>query len=292
MKVLAFLLLISNLSFIHSITWYGNFANFSSWPIKGSYLSENRQVVNDPKGGTDQVLKVTYPAGSYSKGVLKGGTGFWVYPFGNATVEHATIEYSVLFPNEFDFVKGGKLPGLFGKRTNCTGGDSALDCFSARFMFGPNATGYSYLYVSKTANHTKEFCELATNPTCSPQYGYDLGKSKWFEKEKWARIKEEVKLNTPPLPNGRLTVWVDGVLKFDFDKIIFRTMFVPISGMAFETCEYRVRNLVVFVFCFIYFNFIFKFLAALRLIGQLRKKFIAILKISKFNRFNLIIYLS
>lgn len=172
MKFFCFLVILANLNSIFSLVWNGNFASFASWPIKNSYLAENRQVVNDPKGGNDKVLKVKYQAGSYSKGAQKGGTGFFVYPFPNATIEHAVLEYDVLFPSDFDFVKGGKLPGMFGGRHDCNGGDMALDCFSARFMFGPNGGGYGYIYVSKKANHTKEFCDLTKAPNCAPDYGF------------------------------------------------------------------------------------------------------------------------
>ena len=114
------------LNYTNSLIWYGNFADFVNWNIKFSYLAENRQVVNDPLGGSDKVLKVKYPAGSYSthptqKGyfnnniianigikinILKGGTGFFIYPYENMTIDHASLEYEVLFPLDFDFVKG------------------------------------------------------------------------------------------------------------------------------------------------------------------------------------------
>ncbi len=136
-----FLFLLINLKLTVGLTWFGNFSNFASWPIKTSYFSENRQIVNDPKGGFDKVLKVKYPAGSYSTGSVKGGTQFYVYPLENVATGHVAFEFEVLFPADFDFVKGGKLPGLFGGKTGCGGGDLAMDCFSARFMWGPNGSG-------------------------------------------------------------------------------------------------------------------------------------------------------
>ncbi|CAF0984409.1 unnamed protein product [Brachionus calyciflorus] len=230
------LLLAVTISSIESLIWVGDFANFASWPIGNPYLTENREIVNDPKGSGQKVLKVKYPAGSYSSlPGNKGGTGFFVWPFGTNIIQHATLEFEVLFPADWDWVKGGKLPGLFGGRTSCSGGDMALDCFSTRFMFGPNGGGYAYLYVSKVANHSAEFCALTTAPNCSPDWGYGIGGSKYFDKDRWIKIKQLVKLNTPGRQDGRLTIWVDNVQKFDFAKMVYRTGTVPISGIAFET---------------------------------------------------------
>lgn len=237
--ILVFILFQLSVSVSSSRVWYGNFAQFSSWKLHHSHNEVNRQVVNDIKGGNDKVLKVKYPAGSYSilPGPLKGGTEFYVLPFNNdSSVQHAILEYDVLFPNDFDFVKGGKLPGMFGGQFGCSGGVEALNCFSTRLMFDRNGGGYLYLYASKKAQHTKEFCILAKQEKdCSPHYGYGLGGSKYFVKDKWVHVKEEVKLNTPGVPNGKVIVWIDGVEKFNYDKMVLRTSNYPISGIKFNT---------------------------------------------------------
>lgn len=145
MKLTFLVCLLLNIKLAYSLVWIGDFAKFSTWKIEHSYNDANRQVVNDPKGGNDKVLRVKYPAGSVSNkpGLMKGGTGFYVYPFGGQQVLHAVFEYDVLFPKDFDFVKGGKLPGMFGGRISpsCSGGDDARDCFTARFMFDQDAGG-------------------------------------------------------------------------------------------------------------------------------------------------------
>ena len=61
-------------------------------------------------------VRAHYPAGSYNpSGSPRGGFSF--YAPGPASVDlstakEATFSYSVLFPEGFAFVKGGKLPGL------------------------------------------------------------------------------------------------------------------------------------------------------------------------------------
>jgi hypothetical protein len=63
-----------------------------------------------------------------------GGTGFYADPVDLTQASTVTLSYKVFFPADFDFVMGGKLPGLFGGRPGCSGGDAGTDCFSTRFM--------------------------------------------------------------------------------------------------------------------------------------------------------------
>jgi hypothetical protein len=104
-----FLILLVNLSCIVLSTkiWYDDFATFP-WNITGSTgYKPHREVVRDPLGSNDQVLKVFYPNGSLSS-VVRGGCNFYV---DKPQSEHVSLEYDVLFPEDFEFVKGGKLPG-------------------------------------------------------------------------------------------------------------------------------------------------------------------------------------
>lgn len=234
----AIYLLALNLQLAYCISWFGNFTNFAQWNIKISNLAELRDIVKDPKGGSDMVLRVKYNAGSYWTSPIKGGTQFYVHPLETIVTGHVSFEFDVLFPADFDYAQGGKLPGLFGGRAGCSGGDTATDCFSARFMWGPNGSGYSYLYIPKKAPHLPEFCNLTGFPGCTQQYGFGLaGGANYFPKDKWTNVKQTIRLNTPGQANGRLAIWINGVLKFDYDKIIFRTTnSISINGIMFETC--------------------------------------------------------
>lgn len=87
------------------------------------------------------VLQVTYPQGSYSSET--GGAQF--YSLWNATAgsrfQTMMVSYEVAFDNYFDWVKGGKLPGLRGSTKSNLGGCSSAkasatnDCFSIRLMW-------------------------------------------------------------------------------------------------------------------------------------------------------------
>ena len=92
------------------------------------------------------ILQLVYPAYSVNPGSKpEGGADFYATPLNLAGARNVTLEYSVFFPVHFDWVKGGKLPGLFGGHTGCSGGASASDCFSTRLMWRPQGVGELYL---------------------------------------------------------------------------------------------------------------------------------------------------
>lgn len=94
------------------------------------------------------VIQTFYPQGSSNPGgETVGGSQF--YGLTSLDLKSAlsvTLAYSVFFPVSFDWVKGGKLPGLYGGRESCSGGDTAADCWSARFMWREEGMGELYLY--------------------------------------------------------------------------------------------------------------------------------------------------
>lgn len=206
----------------NALEWVGDFATLQTWITSNSYGPQYREVVNDPKGSNQKVLKIRYPEGSYA-GIPGTGTGFYIYPFGKVVqFTKATLEYDILFPANFLWVKGGKLPGLFGGRPSCTGADEAMDCYSARFMWDKNGNGYGYLYVPKYAPHLPEFCLYTNYKDCVRTYAFNFNQTSYFTTDKWIHVKEHIELNTINQPNGKLQVWIDGKLKADYDKIIWR----------------------------------------------------------------------
>lgn len=122
----------------------------SDWSLSKSRIQDgeaNLAFVQDPfpSGSTSPngtVLRVTYPAGSFSHNT--GGAQFYSL-FNSATpFQTMMLEYEVAFDQNFDFVKGGKLPGLRGGSPNgCSGGNfpDGLTCFSARLMWRQNGNG-------------------------------------------------------------------------------------------------------------------------------------------------------
>jgi len=92
------------------------------------------------------MLQLFYPEGSINPvGWPQGGSQFYAAPLDVSKASSLTFEYKVFFPSDFEWVKGGKLPGLYGGRTGCSGGDAALDCFSTRLMWRAGGAGELYL---------------------------------------------------------------------------------------------------------------------------------------------------
>jgi hypothetical protein len=116
---------------------------FPNAPAAGSPGSAN---------ATGPVLQTTYPAGSYSHGT--GGGEFYslLQPGDGGNFQTMMVSYEVAFDSDFDWVKGGKLPGLRGGLgKGCAGGVQAdgKDCFSTRTMWRTGGEGEG-VYIEDT----------------------------------------------------------------------------------------------------------------------------------------------
>ncbi|KAJ6606190.1 hypothetical protein DFH09DRAFT_1386815 [Mycena vulgaris] len=156
------------------------------------------------------VLQLRFPAGSSNPaGTPQGGAEFYAAPLPLARADSVTMAYSVFFPADFEWVKAGKLPGLFGGRTACSGGDAALDCFSTRLMWRQNGAGELYLYAAKD----KQTAALCADPrsVCDAAYGFSIGRGAFrWRAGGWTEVVQTVQLNTPGRQDGGFALWVDG----------------------------------------------------------------------------------
>ncbi len=110
--------------------------------------AENTALADDPATWKNAatMLQVFYSEGSINPARRpQGGSQFYAAPIDLRNARSVTFAYSVFFPSDFDWVKGGKLPGLYGGRTGCSGGDAADDCFSTRLMWRTRGAGELYL---------------------------------------------------------------------------------------------------------------------------------------------------
>ncbi|BGP50638.1 hypothetical protein JCM10450v2_006557 [Rhodotorula kratochvilovae] len=221
----------------------------SSW----SFLSGDSSYVAfvpDPfpsssSTSSDIVLRVEYPKGSYagdSTGVgIAGvpGTHLAVFDAENGGgVKRALVSYEVAFSEGFDFVEGGKLPGLFGGEGSCAGGEHSDSCFSLRCMWRAGGLGEVYGYVASYDG----FCDQTSDADgrgieieCNDKYGYSLGRGSWtFEVGKWNRITEVAILNSAPsTANGVLAVYSgdSGDKAFELKNVVFTST----EGVEFTT---------------------------------------------------------
>ncbi len=136
---------------------------------------------------------------------VPGNTGSKVVtvPVPLAGANEVWMSYRVLFEDGFQFVKGGKLPGLAGG-TYPTGGDFDDNGFSARLMWRENGTLSVYAY-----HHDRP-----------EKWGEDLflvneDGSRWQAPVgQWLTIRERVKVNsTGESADGEVEVWVNGERK-------------------------------------------------------------------------------
>lgn len=173
-----------------------------------------------------RAIRVTYPAGSASiaaaegDGASDGGAQVYLLlPHG--PVDALRLRYCLRFPSGFDFVKGGKLPGLFGG-TVVSGGHipDGTNGWSTRYMWRRGGAGEVYAYLPSSRRH-----------------GTSLGRGSWrFRPGRWQCLEQAVRLNTPGKPDGSVTVRLDGHRVFQRAGLVFRTTAgLRIEGVFFST---------------------------------------------------------
>jgi len=186
---------------------------------------------------TGPVLEVTYPAGSFSGDT--GGAQFinlW-----NTTesggFQSMLLTYEVAFDQNFDWVKGGKLPGLRGGKsaTGCSGGNEStgLDCFSTRIMWRVNGAGEAYAYIPSVNNLCSE-----KNVICNDDFGISLSRGSFtFPSGQWSRVSLLVQLNSPvDVANGNIEVYFNDAKAFAQQDLQIRASTdVTAGGLYFST---------------------------------------------------------
>lgn len=184
----------------------------------------NLEPLASSQSGLDApAMRAHFPEGSSAPSdTVKGGAGFLMPVPELRQVDRACLRYRVRFQPNFDFVKGGKLPGLYGGQ-GPSGGDeiTGKNGFSMRFMWRKEGQGEVYEYVVDKDS----------------EYGESVGRGRWhFTPGKWTTIEQEIVLNDPKQENGIVRVWIDGQPVLEQDGVIYRTTDrVRIDGLMFST---------------------------------------------------------
>lgn len=182
---------------------------------------ENVERLAAQDTGIDEAgLRVHYPAGSSSPSDEPlGGAGFYSDPSPLQEADRVCLSYKVRFPPDFDFVKGGKLPGLYGGEAP-SGGESVdgENGFSMRLMWREKGAGELYPYVVGFE-------------------GESVGRGFWrYPAGPWVSIEQEIMLNAPNQENGVARIWIDGQPVLEQKNIVFRTTpDITIDGLMFST---------------------------------------------------------
>ena len=188
-------------------------------------------------------VRLTYKKNGYGS---EAGTNFRAQPAKVFPAKSATLAYKVFFPKDFDFVKGGKLPGLWGGAPGSGGGDWNDDGFSLRVMFREKgeAVAYVYMCTDQGAYSGDEDCKLvrAQGPGFSKiahhtnGAGVDLWRDSGlkFIKGAWNDVELSLAVNTPGKADGTVSLKLNGVLR-EFKGISWCGKRKEINGLLFAS---------------------------------------------------------
>lgn len=171
-------------------------------------VEENVEILPGDGGG---LLRVRYPEDSVNFSSADdetplGGAAFYA-SVGRSKV--SCLHYRVRFPEDFDFNKGGKLPGLYAGEAP-SGGEkvSGKEGWSIRLMWREDGEGELYEYVYNKKG----------------KFGLSAGRGIFsFPRGRWVDIDLEVALNDPGERNGRALLWIDGRAVIEQDDIVYTT---------------------------------------------------------------------
>ncbi|MEN8906468.1 MAG: polysaccharide lyase [Clostridiales bacterium] len=197
---------IISINFNNSITGNYTFDNVkddfkSTW---ADGVKEKRANIVDEN---NKFLRIFYPKGHH--GTDETGA-LWRTNF-DESYDELYMTYKIRFKENFDFVKGGKLPGLAGGEGN-TGGNkpNGYDGWSARLMWRKNGAVVQYVYYpDQTGKYADDFA-------------WDKEDQKYFQPGKWHTITNYIKINTLGKKDGEILGWFDGELALESKNLLFR----------------------------------------------------------------------
>lgn len=187
----------------------GPYADLVDWndPPWSDGVDEGRvEIVDGADAFAGRSLRIHYPKGGVGPG---DGGAQWKAALGGE-YDELYLAYRLRFAPGFDFVLGGKLPGLVGGSapTGCvddTGG------FSARSMWRADGLGVQYMYYPEKVNN------------CGDDFDYALdGAPALFQPGVWHTLEHRLVMNTPGQHDGRLQAWLDGQRVLDVPDFLFR----------------------------------------------------------------------
>ncbi|KIM28461.1 polysaccharide lyase family 14 protein [Serendipita vermifera MAFF 305830] len=229
-----------------------SFPNIMNVPLTDNALGVNRVSEgtshNIVQIGGKTAWEAFYPKGSMNPSSdIRGGFGFYLdgpQSWSIANAKEITFSYAVMFQSDFQWAKGGKLPGLFGGigklAYGCSGGrkQDRDKCFDLRYMWRTSGKGELYAYLP--LNHPNTDYTLLAIPPYSARnadYGFSVGRGSWtFQAGNWNTMTEYVKLNTPGSEDGTIRVWWNGELVISAENIAVRDYVnSTFTGVHFQT---------------------------------------------------------
>ena len=161
------------------------------------------EVIEGAGAYAGRSLRLKYPAGTYGSRNQAIQSEIDL----PRSYDELYVSYRVRFDEAFDFVKGGKLPGLIGGAGN-TGGNrpDGTDGWSGRMMWRRGGEAVQYLY----------------HPDQPDIYGEDFRWNRRFEPGRWHTVEHHFVMNTPGANDGVLQAWFDGEQVLNVNNLRFR----------------------------------------------------------------------
>jgi|GEM_PF-5255302 hypothetical protein len=228
-------LLVKPIRLSAQIVGYADFEQFSSgtnftrahWQSAGftvpwvNGFDANRAMIDGAHAHSgSKSLRLYYPKGQFGTANTGGQAPLMVPP-----QDEYFASYYVRFSEDFSWgttSEGGKLPGLAGGSrcsgcATCTGSNG----FTARLMWRPGGKAVIYLY------HLDK-----VNPPCGDNYDIVVdGKTLYFEKGKWYKISQRVKVNSGTNKDGEVEMWIND--QHAQIKLYSGTLVDKLSGIQF-----------------------------------------------------------
>ncbi len=170
--------------------------------------------------------RITFAPGRI--GPAEGGAG-WRWRFRKEGQASAELEYRLLLEPGFQFVKGGKLPGLCGGPRTVSGGMecTGYDGWSVRLMWRREGRGEAYVY------HAAKTSDYGDHIPFSEDYRFPIGRP--------VTVRMRVDMNTPGRADGRLRVWASDAsgrlaqVVERGDLLFTRSPAIGVDSVLFET---------------------------------------------------------
>jgi hypothetical protein len=172
---------------------------------------ENAKIYKTPEGAPALQINMPKTVATESAPAAASGLGFSWLPSGLSQASSACLSYKIWLPADFDFAKGGVLPGLFGEDPANVAANSATEAkpgFATRLRWAAEGR-----------------IEARVATADLPNGGTFRIQTETFEipRGRWVQFDQEVILNEPNSKNGVMRLWIDGALKFESESVGWRS---------------------------------------------------------------------
>lgn len=137
------------------------------------------------------------------------GASFFWSPSGDGRQPAACLSYDFYVPSDFDFARGGRLPGLFGGTFNGVSTPS------------PRGLGVHLTWDETGHIGVEGLAALSADRTDVTPF-IRFASQNELPRGRWAHVDQEVLLGEPNQASGVYRLWIDGQLQIEETNLIWR----------------------------------------------------------------------